>query len=133
MTPDKELIRMCDCEEVQSRFKPKVGDKIYTANDGEIHTVIKVLSGMRVALEVSFNAIYQAKNHTFIPRIEDVLEWLGDRFVQLRRINQLTRQVGHSGGCTFHKSTGVYDDLKTLLKAFMHLEHNKTWDGEQWK
>ena len=70
--------------------------------------------------------------NVFLPTLEDVLMWLGDDFESLRRIRQSTRLVGTTKGSVFHKSTGSNDDLKALIKAFMHVKYDKQWIDGFW-
>jgi hypothetical protein len=124
MTPDKELIRMCDCEEVQSRFKPKVGDRFYDLKNQEIHYFGDVTGlygdepckGEYVQMATAKPSGWARTGipTIFIPRIEDMKEWLDSNgeIAEELRLENIT--------------------IKFFLSLFMELIHNKIWDGEQW-
>jgi hypothetical protein len=128
---DKELIKMCDCPEIQGMWEPKVGDVyFYTPTK----TILPVdMQFIRTCNELGMPS---SDMRLYIPRIEDVLGWLGDRVSSLHNhISNWT--VAHQYFNGLDRCLDLCGDegdtlLKALLKAFMHLEHNKTWNGEAW-
>lgn len=81
----------------------------------------------------------------FIPRIEDVLEWVGDKAHCLVRLSDAEIDMEEIKEKRVRWLLNGYDDcghaydisyadspIKALLKAYMHLSHNKTWNGEEW-
>jgi len=142
---DKELILMCDTPEIQDRWEPKEGDQILFQKEPELADMILDLFLHSMGHEETEDMrddekIEWAKEHVkfcyiYIPRIEDVLECIGDQF----------DEIGQGGlgwyaevNCTpelnpvkSHISRAT-TPIKALLKAYMHLEHNKTWNGEAW-
>lgn len=120
---DKELIAMCDCPEIQDKWEPKVGDMYLVHLNGSIHPI--TYDQLDKVKTVEF---YRGCR-TFIPRIEDVLKWLGDRLKLLEWLPTIQYfQVIDIHGYDFT----AYTTIEALLKAYMHLEHNKTWNGEIW-
>jgi hypothetical protein len=121
---DKELIAMCDCEEVRSKWETeKLGDNVFLSSNNSLHIVseIKSLDTESIGIKLSgldgFFDPYYHDDLIFIPRIDDVLEWLNDY-----KDTQFLR-------AEFHRSM---INTKYLLQVFMNVEHNKTWDGEKW-
>jgi hypothetical protein len=148
---DKELIAMCDTPEIQGPWKPKVGDRVaYTLESQEHMGIVTEIGHQFPMLTV---AIEDAKSpfgmyrgfieyYRKIPRIEEVLGLLGDEQISLNNPEMWDGRnwcaeraaYGTPNGETViarvtHESNTA---IKALLKAYMHLEHNKTWDGEKW-
>ena len=139
---DKDLIAMCDCPEIQDRWKPKKGDQYYWEcqdSDGMDNLITN-------------EGAYSIKRHgikrVYIPRIEDVLEWLGTRLAGMKQLSSLSPVwdvfiIPHLANKGPHEilpicraeseqhSSGIAL-IKALLKAYMHFERGKTWDGEAW-
>ena len=119
---DKILIAMCDCPEIQDRWKPKVGDRIW-------------LNSKEVVIEsVDMRHVEQwlPENFVYIPRIEDVLDWLVPK--HFKNYSQAHSRI--------HGTYYIYDmaikgwldmAIKGWLDMAMLLEHNKTWNGEAWE
>jgi hypothetical protein len=142
---DKELISMCDCEEVQKMWKPKDGDQCVLSSEPEL-VGIEIADiwmhghfrddweGITDDEQMELGRQSYKKDYLFIPRIEDVLEWLGNRFTHLMMSG------GHwvvSGWNQYNKQDEephVHErtPIKALLALLMHIKHNKTWDGNQW-
>jgi hypothetical protein len=120
---DKELIAMCDTPEIQDRWEPKVGDRVasFTRINEEIDkdTYKRGRKYLDTVIISSPSQIEYRDLCVYIPRIEDVLEW----------IQNLSEEK-------FNRSRNNIDwrwlNVKEALKAYMHLEHNKTWNGEAW-
>jgi hypothetical protein len=135
-TIDTELIKMCDCPEIQDRWEPKVGDRVAdrTEHMWIIIRVLNVACMNRQRIEVlsipngRTDTIY-AETAIYIPRIEDVLEWCDNAVPEHwgLKVQELISLI--------YRQRWYEDDtfLHGLLKAYMHLEHSKTWDGEVWK
>jgi len=150
---DKELIAMYDCPEIQKLLHGQVGRVVRFRTfkgiiipTGQKRDMSHLAACLPETLAVRTHCTLE-QDLTIIevglepytdrgiiePRIEDVLEWLENKINTIRIINRKTRQIGLcQGGCIFHKSTGEHDTLKALLKAYMHLSHNKSWNEEAW-
>ena len=132
---DKELIAMCDCPEIQDKWEPKCGDIVMYLDDVESGAPSAIYQfpdgyGKHVVEHPEFKTLsWDKENFIFIPRIEDVLEWLEGRTSKI---------VHHWDGWRIHiretENTTRYGPaiLVALIKAYMHLDHNKTWNGEAW-
>ena len=162
---DKEYIRMCDTPEVQERWEPKMGDWIlrkFTVFgeplDSELWLDDKQKEDLVVLhyhsteasqfwgaadkdgkqRTVSFddsNSMVKA-THVFLPRIEDLIEWIGEGIHRITQSPNAKRpwhiEIYKEGvnapflieGKTF---------IQTLLETLMYCEHSKTWDGEKWR
>jgi hypothetical protein len=141
---DRKLILMCDVPEIQNRWEPKVGDRVAHMPEPEQHIgIITEITTQFPMLTVAIEGLKSpfemyrgfTENYRYIPRIEDVLEWLAQYDLEMK-----TERWDWS--CLFQVEDGekVHDIretdkslIRTLLKAYMHLEHNKTWNGEGWK
>ena len=131
---NKELVKMCDCPEIQGDWKPKIGDSIYLKKHFEMTTVID---------DKKFTV---HPTHIYIPRIEDELELLGDKIHAIVRHTdaELADMDKDDEECKrwlvdCYDSEGIAGNAyasdtlpEALIKAHMHLEHNKEWDGEAW-
>ena len=115
---DNELINMCGCPEIQDRWEPKYGD-MYWSDKRQKRDFCIVMDDYTV------NRITLRRyNYRYIPRIEDVLEWLGrDNF------HKITEDIEREQ----IKFNSAQDFLILMIKFFMYFEHNKTWNGEVWK
>ncbi len=69
---DREYIKECDCKEIQEKWKPKVGDIVWK---GRKYLPIADACGIISALFFD-----RKKSYRWLPRIEDLLKMLGDRF-----------------------------------------------------
>jgi hypothetical protein len=130
---DKKLIAMCDCPEIQGMWEPKVGDAIvFKYGTGDYPgNVIKPFKRRPFdqRIEGYFDKLpHQTENTNagvmtsrliYIPRIDDVLEWL----------------VPYKEHVDMKDNWVHWLDIavELALDLFMHLEHSKTWDGETWK
>lgn len=122
---DTELIKMCDCPEIQDRWKPKQGDKIILPSKGEYgdDVIITASLGDSIVI-VNCGVPYEISQVIHIPRIEDVLEWLLEK-----GYFDSWYEAGESVACGYYS----YDmAIKGWLAMAMHLEHSKTWNGEAW-
>lgn len=127
-----ELIKMCDCPEIQDGWEPKVGDRVYIKRHEVYGHIVQVEGDNIIHVESDEGQTYWRNTQNeliYIPSIENMLKKLGNRFESLKRIRQKTRMVGTKEGAVFHKSTGNHDDHKALIKAYMHVGHGKTWNG----
>jgi hypothetical protein len=119
---DRETIQMCDVPEIQDRWEPKVGDRVWNMQGQWDGVVIEITSG---AIEVLTGTcqIWLYDKPIYIPRIEDVLEWLVPK---------------HFGGwdSAHERVTEMYYSYNMAIKGWlamaMHLEHSKAWSGERW-
>ena len=124
---DDELIKMCDTPEIQDRWEPKAGDRVAYKNEKEdcstsFLTPCEIMGILRHE-RVRSLLIY-------IPHIEDVLEWLGDRLLSISMITHVPMwDVACVGAKDLLSDKSI---LKALLKAYMHLEHNNAWNGKTW-
>ena len=120
---DNELIKMCDCLEIQGRWEPKFGDICMYRKDKA--NVIGYTDGILSIRREHTGDYLRTDKAIFIPRIEDVLEWVEGQFDMLRRIGPKVWDC--------HLRHPVYKTsdtpIKALLKAYMHIEHGKEWDG----
>ena len=122
---DKEYIAMCNCPEIQEKWEPKVGDRMVFKDESEEQIVDDI--AIRYAKD------YPQENVIYIPRIEDVLEWLGDGFRTLQLSNSgFVCFFYHTSSRRTFKSKWADTAVKAVLKAYMHLLYNKTWNGEAW-
>lgn len=139
---DKELIAMCNCEDIQEKCEPIMGGLFYTA--AVLHVIADIHNSGKFTLvsrpKLGEWLLYRTEG-IFIPRIEDVLEWLGDLISGVSRELNGHNVYGwivsgwHKDKRTGHQAHNCHwadTSIKALLKAFMHLEHGKTWDGAQW-
>lgn len=117
---DKELIAMCNCPEIQDRWEPKVGDRYMVHLNGSIHVI-----DYHTMKQVEGEDFYRGLR-TYIPRIEDVLEWLSGMVISLHG-NGLSYVVTRDSMCEVADTP-----IKAILKAYMNLEHEKAWNGEAW-
>jgi hypothetical protein len=132
---DKELIAMCDVPEIQDRWEPKVGDSFYAGLPvDKMKTVVHIETNSHNVHFLKANEHKHAFYHDrviYIPRIEDVLEWLVSyHFISLHQGSddwKCERWGMDRMPCEVADSP-----VKALIKAYMHLEHNKTWNGEEW-
>jgi hypothetical protein len=125
---DNELIRMCDVPEIQDRWEPKLFDTVaHKKRRYKAHVSYICLPRMDITDKHGkhHSCLLADGNIIYIPRIEDVLEWLGERIEKLCRVHN---ENWHTTPFIERADTAI----KALLKAYMHLEHNKTWDGEAW-
>ena len=150
---DEELIKMCNCPEIQNKWSPKVGDivilpyKASPADALEQTFISEAMGNGYVMAGVPLALAYENSSLIFIPRIEDVLGWLGDRWHALVRQSdaELEMEDGEKrwimdsydeGGIAGNSYTADCP-VKTLLKAYMHLEHNKKFvrpkHGKAWQ
>jgi hypothetical protein len=108
---DRELIQMCDVSEIQDRWELKRGDQYVYRLSGKSNIIVKKERSLMI----------RERKHKFvyIPRIEDVLEWL----VPYKEHVDMKDNWVHWLDIT----------IKAALDLFMHLEHNKTWNGERWE
>lgn len=129
---DNELIvlmAMCNTPEIQAKWEPKKGDQFiaeyalwtvgdatfrYTGKDNEV----PVKEKYPVPAQACPEGWGCKEEMIFIPRIEDVLEWL--------------REHALSPKILAREMITLEQPIKALLKAYMILEHNKTWNGEVW-
>jgi len=127
---DKELIAMCDTPEIQEKWKPKVGDNFYYGGNmypkkGHIVEQLIPLNediGVSPIGETGYWELGLTDDLVFLPRIEDVLEWLDGQEFPIKMM--------HEGLWQIHD---IQDrPIKAILKAYMYLRHNKTWNGEAW-
>jgi hypothetical protein len=125
----EELIRMSDVPEIQDRWKPKVGDRVYIKRH-EVYGHIVQIEGNDIIHVTSDDGQTYWRNTRdeliYIPRIEDVLEWLSGWSINLNGNGLQYIVVRRPGVWTAN------NPLTPLIKAYMHLEHNKTWNGEGW-
>jgi len=123
---DKELIAMCDCEEIQGRWEPKVGDRVLAESEQEwteaIITDVRIRT-VGLAYLNNFHLWVQTECCIYIPRIEDVLEWLiSEHHKTWRSVFDVVAEF-----------RGKWNSaIKALLAHFMRLEYNKSWSGEAW-
>ena len=145
---DKKLIAMCSCREVQSMWEPKMGDICVSSIDScgtsrfksqfkewpKNAQVVRAIKGdyIRTCYAIGSGQKSYKREFFFIPRIEDVLEWLGDKFSGLTKNDSTGNYVGIYYTKTGSDAQDSDIPIKALLKAFMHLEYSKTWDGKQW-
>jgi hypothetical protein len=115
---DRELIKMCDVPEIQDRWEPKVGDRVWSKDRDELD-ISKI--------DEDTGQIKFYGDNVHIPRIEEVLGWL-------EAYKYSIDVVGESDLWEIFHVNSVWSDtpIKSLLKAYMHLEHSKTWNGEVW-
>jgi hypothetical protein len=119
---DKELIAMCDTPEIQDRWERREADTWFVQHeDGRLEGPFHVTHFQLWPTETTFR-------HIYIPCIEDVLRWLkpGDIVAIYPELNGHWLINDNSGKGYIGKP------IKALLKAYMHLEHNKNWTGEKW-
>jgi hypothetical protein len=126
---DKELIAMSNCKEIQDRWEPKVGDRVWSKLHECYATVIEIEGNGVMHLRADDGSpIWRViKDEVlYIPRIEDVLEWL--------TCYEFSINVDRSSRWgIIHAESDWYEyPIKALLEAYMYLEHNKTWNGEAW-
>ncbi|MCK5017216.1 MAG: hypothetical protein KAS32_09095 [Candidatus Peribacteraceae bacterium] len=141
---DKELIAMCDCSEIQYRWKPEVRDVVKCSHGIGVVSRTDTSSYKIDANKFPISAWYlneESYGNIFIPRIENVLGWLE---VHEERIGSpiafITRTLAGGYGIDIEVDTDFkYRRLctgdiliKALLKAFMYLEYGKEWDDD-WK
>jgi hypothetical protein len=128
---DKKLIAMADTPEIQERWEPKLGDRVWINTFEILATVvtidikepevIRVVSLERVMLVLPVDCVY-------IPRIEEVLELLVPKhYKSWGKVRWNVRWWDSSIGWTYFNTM-----LKGALDTYMHLEHNKNWTGEKW-
>ena len=113
---DTELIKMCDVPEIQDRWEPKRGDQMWT-KWGEDILIITVLP---------INPDYDRKMYIYIPRIEDVIAMVITSKMWFLKLDHIRELIAINSW---------YDDkepVMAFIRAYMHLEHGKTWNGEEW-
>lgn len=127
---DNEYTKMCDCEEVQGKWEPKLGDRyIYTRTGLEV-----LLHDMKTFKECWPVNPFGGK-FIFLPRIEDLLGWLGKGMDSLRnwQNEQWMVSIKNSKGDIEWASDSMFDfPEKAFLEAFMVYAHGLTWNGEAW-
>lgn len=126
---DEELIKICDCVEVQGKRQLNFGDKIYCPT----YKSHGVYMGDGSAELETGHAVDQ-EILILIPRIEDVFEWLGDKVIQIHQMSSINTWKAYCSptGLAQDITRGGYEantPIKALLKAFIHLEHDKESDG----
>jgi hypothetical protein len=125
----KELIAMCDHPKIQDRWEEKRGD-VCTDHEYKTKLIVTDLYESERIDVISWDGDKDnchPSNLIYIPSIEDVLEWL-------EAYEYSIDVVGESDLWEIFHVDSVWSDtpIKALLKAYMHLEHNKTWDGDKW-
>lgn len=138
--PDQELIQMVDIPEFQDDWGPKIGDR---------YTLDLYPELLLIADPEQFKAMVKAYNHnkrTHIPSIEDMLDKLGGKVSSFFRQSdeELACEQCEDietlrwGVCVFD-STGITENggyastlIKALIKAYMHIEHGKSWKDGEW-
>jgi hypothetical protein len=133
---DNELIKMCDTPEIQDKKRwLENGDIICSAtqtmrnkkSDRNVRIVQFHDKEQDLVTSRNMNRSMDSKHRgmvLYIPRIEDVLEWLKSWTMPITII---------AGSGNWKISHAIPNQpLKALLINYMHLEHNKTWDGETW-
>lgn len=150
MEPDKELIAMCDIPEIQEKWEPEIGGMAWHKM-ADVELVCTHYMGFNFVdkkhgLPYSVGETSADELITFIPRIEDVLELLGDRIhvivsksnEELAELDENDEEYGRwlidcydykgIAGDTFAANTF----LQVLLKAYMYIEQDKKWNGTAW-
>lgn len=137
MDVSSEYIQMCDCEEVQGKWKPDDGDwagEVYKSGQYKTYPHPICTDGM-----------YDVKDYAktagkWLPRQDQIQEmmdiesgcwWTGyDRPHAL--LNQLIYGIGTDDGFPDE----YYVEFRSLeqlwLAFFMKEKHSKTWDGKRW-
>jgi len=126
---DNELIKMSDCPEIRDRWEPKVGDRVWVKRHF-LDMAITEIEGDNIIHVRTFTKGMPYWRNTrdellYIPRIENMLEWLVPKHYS--DWTQVFSKITHSS---------LYNPfdmpVKGAMALLMHLEHNKTWDGEVW-
>jgi hypothetical protein len=134
---DKELIAMCDTPEIQDRWEPKVGDRVYIKSR-HVHGHIVEIKCDNVIHVMSDDGVCYLRNTQgeliYIPSIDDVLERLAEHDITLKTVKWdwvCLFIVDYSG---IKSSLQVIDKsmIRVLVRVDMHLSHNKTWNREAW-
>lgn len=136
---DSELIMlmaMCNTQEIQDKWEPKKGDKfiaeyaLWTIGDATFrytgkHDEVPVKDKYPVPTQVCPEGWGCKEGMIFIPSIEDLLEWLGDSINSIKQYKGRWIVMTHLGY--------IADTLiEALLRAYMHPNHSKQWDGNAW-
>ena len=130
---DKELVAMCDTPEIQDRWEPKVGDRVNCHYGVGLVSRIDAESYKLDNNKFPISAWYYRRedyNHVYIPRIEDVLEWLVPKYWE--GWNHAMNAMLEYRFTDDAPARIWYNHLKSWIAFFMHLEHNKSWNGEAW-
>jgi len=122
MDVSEQYIKMCDCEEIQSLWKPQSGDYIKLTNDGWI-----VCTGCVPAEEW--------KDEVWIPRqdqLQGIIDIEREWTVQTKENTWGYGSLDNDSG--FYDETGFWDTLEKMwLSWYMKEKHNKTWDENKWQ
>jgi hypothetical protein len=117
-------IKMCDCPEIQDKWKPKIGD---FTDKGVIVSILLSFNPNDV-FQTNQTGSYALEKHNFIwlPSQEQLQEMVSEGFnarQQLNRFNSFLRNYRARGK----------DSIKELWLAFVMQElHNKKWDVKKW-
>jgi hypothetical protein len=127
---DKELIAMCDTPEIQDRWEPKVGDRVWSKLHECYATIVELEGNGIMHLRADDGSMIwrvMKDEVIYIPRIEDVLEWLKGYEIAVDICPDGMWEVTH-----VHDAFINLIPVKPLLRLYMKSEHNKTWNGEAW-
>ena len=144
MDTSEIYINMCDCEEIQSQWKPKWGDWYYYDDYEDAEDNIVVLEKTHqmidwVKEERQFYAKY--KHPRWLPRQDQLVEMIGGYQDQLSSLATLATLVDVSGKIDVAKHPLLepaewrrFESLEQLWLAYvMFRNFGKTWDGERWR
>ena len=149
---DKELIKMCDCPEIQDRWIPKEWDYVYSEEEWHICDRVWCILPDRIAdsgvYGLSPENFKEEKDRytklTWLPtqgqlqamveknpceKIQDFLDFSFQPDIEYSSF------LGVSfGGKDYSVNRAVFDSYEKLWLAFvMNKLYNKTWDGETWE
>lgn len=138
---DEELILMCNCPEIRDRWDAEMGQTFIQTISGTAMTSISIdREGEVVHLKAGDGDVdsfwawihHPSDDFVYIPRLQDVLEWMGDRLDSIEQYRNMDQQQWEV--TLFDEGNSFYSNvlIEALLKAYMHLEHNKAWNGEAW-
>ncbi len=159
MDTSKEYVKMCDCPEVQGTWEPKVGDShCYWPNynaaesipedykeiikEASISTIISLedveCPHCEELFEVApFDKFTPQDDHIFLPRQDQIQEWLYDHFGNTDCYILFERCFGWvwtDDTELGQKQTKFMMSLEQLWLAFyMHEKHGLAWTGEKWE
>lgn len=121
----KDFLKQCDCPEIQNLWGQKLGDVYHCP----AMSAIAMLTD-KETFELSLSLVGM-NGRVWLPRIEDVLGWLGDRFYTLELMDSIgTWRVQFWQGenpRSLHGAPAGATSIEALLNAFMYLRHGKTW------
>lgn len=141
MDTSEQYIKMCDCLEIQEKWKPEEGDFYVPLGKDYLngHGSIDVVSGVRAIreekrIEYLTGGIYERL--AWLPRQDQIQEILGWHMIKAMSFfsdffqEEMIEQVGIGNQ---PKKNPKFNSMEQLWLAFyMYEKHQKLWDGKKW-